>query len=193
MYENSPIDGSTVVGLVQADDNDGGELTYKILSGNETNKFSIDSKTGVITVNDDLNYEDRNQYNLVIEVSDNGALSETATISIAVNNINEAPVAVSDTEETYENSVLAIDVLANDRDVDFNDTPDNFILTSASIVDDAGNEVSGKGAVSITENQLSFSPNTDFDHLAIDESETITITYFSWSVLTQEVNTLMSV
>ena len=175
--ENSNIDGSIIAGQVFAKDPEGVPLTYKILSGNENNKFAIDSATGDISVIGELNYERTDTYNLVIEVSDPGNLSETATITININDINEVPIARQDSGSGYENETLIIDVLANDRDEDFTDSPRNFSLDAVSVVDQVGNVVSGQGTVSINNNRLVFTPNTDFDDLATGETKNVTVRY----------------
>ncbi len=90
--ENSAT--GTIVGSVVATDVDNTSLTYAIVSTIPVNStvFSVNSITGEITVNtNSLNYEGQSGYILNVEVSD-GSLSSTATVQIAINNINEAPV-----------------------------------------------------------------------------------------------------
>ena len=87
--ENSP--DSTAVGTVTATDIDAGDtLNYAITAGNsdpdgDSNRaFLIDSATGEITVNDsdDLDFETTPTFNLTVEVTDSGGLSDTAAIRI---------------------------------------------------------------------------------------------------------------
>ena len=103
---------ATVVGNLVATDPENGALTYTILSGNEANRFVMDA-SGKITVraSNTLDYEDVNLYSLVVEVSDDGlgvpanVLKDAATITIEVENVNEAPV-VSDASWSFdENNV----------------------------------------------------------------------------------------
>ncbi|MFH7010211.1 Ig-like domain-containing protein, partial [Flavobacterium plurextorum] len=52
-------------------------------------------------------------------VQDNqGAVSASATITVKVKAVNDKPVAVNDSAETDEDTVVTIDVTANDTDVD---------------------------------------------------------------------------
>ncbi|MCH7866063.1 MAG: DUF4347 domain-containing protein, partial [Myxococcales bacterium] len=93
--ENSA--NSTSVGTVAASDADTAQtLSYAITTGNASGAFAINATTGEITVADgsQLNFEITTQYVLTVEVTDSGAptLSDTATITIDVNNVNEAPV-----------------------------------------------------------------------------------------------------
>ncbi|MCC7037441.1 MAG: cadherin domain-containing protein, partial [Alphaproteobacteria bacterium] len=69
-------------------------ITYSIASGNTGNVFSIDSSTGVITVNSGLDYETTSLYNLVIRATDNGtpALYGEQSIRINITDVNEAPI-----------------------------------------------------------------------------------------------------
>jgi Ca2+-binding RTX toxin-like protein len=84
VYENA-ADG-TVVGTVSATDPDAGDtLTYALLD-DAGGRFAIDSTTGEITVADGslLDYEMAEQHSIVVEVTDGGGLTDSATYSIAV-------------------------------------------------------------------------------------------------------------
>ena len=90
-----------------------------------------------------------------------------ATVTITITGTNDGPVAVADTASGTENQILTIDVLANDTDAD-----DGHALTLT-----AAAAPSGKGAASIADNRLVFTPGTDFDHLAAGATEVVTLTY----------------
>jgi len=51
-------------------------------------------------------------------ISDGNGGTDTATVYVTVNNINDAPVAIDDTAEATEDNSVLIDVLANDTDAD---------------------------------------------------------------------------
>ncbi|MBO9483596.1 putative Ig domain-containing protein, partial [Salinisphaera sp. G21_0] len=173
--ENVPEDGSTVVGQVIASQSD--NITFAIIGGNEDNAFAIKPTTGELLVTGPLNHETRDSYNLTVEVTNQNGLSKNASISVFINDLNEAPEAHDDVDDSHENHVLIIDVLANDVDADLADSPDNFNLHSAEIVDNLGNVMAGQGSVSIVDNRLQFTPGADFDYLATGESAVITIHY----------------
>ena len=90
-------------GVIQASDPDTlnkakfGNLTYKLL--NETATFAIDSKSGKFTLNSALNYETKNSYTVLVEVSDAGGLKDTAKVVVRVQDVNEKPT-VRDTAFT---------------------------------------------------------------------------------------------
>ncbi len=72
--------------------------------------------TFTYTPNPDFNGIDSFEY----EICDGGnpALCDTATVTINVDSVNDAPIAVDDTETTPEDTDLVSDVLPNDSDVD---------------------------------------------------------------------------
>jgi len=99
-------DGSAVGTLTASDPDAGDSLTYSIIAGNDQGLFSIDSSTGKITVNNgtDLDFEVDPTYTLTIRVADSGspALSETATVTINLNDIFEAVAEKADPEPEPE-------------------------------------------------------------------------------------------
>jgi len=99
---------NTPVGTVAALDPDAADsLTYSITAGNAGGVFAIDSGSGVITVADNstLNFEATPSYFLTVAVTDLGALSADAFITIDIADINATPLitgqaAVSTAEDT---------------------------------------------------------------------------------------------
>ena len=83
--------GTIVGAVVTAIDIDNDTLTYT-LSGTGAGSFAIDAATGQITVGDSvtLNYEATSQYTVTVEASD-GELADTATVTILVTDVDEAP------------------------------------------------------------------------------------------------------
>ncbi|NWK55283.1 cadherin domain-containing protein [Verrucomicrobiaceae bacterium N1E253] len=84
--------GTSVASVVASDPDAGDALSYTISSGNTGNAFAIDS-LGNITTAAALNFEAISNYLLTVTVTDSGSLSDTATINVTVNDLNEAPVA----------------------------------------------------------------------------------------------------
>ncbi|MBK9356489.1 MAG: cadherin domain-containing protein [Bacteroidales bacterium] len=94
---NENIPNGTQIGTIVAVDPDQGQsLTYSITSGNTNNAFLLNSSTGILTVNNSLviNYEYISEFSLTVRVTDNGTgnLWSQATITVNLNNLNEAPV-----------------------------------------------------------------------------------------------------
>jgi VCBS repeat-containing protein len=85
----------TAVGSVTFTDPDAGQShTFAITAGNTGGAFAINPTSGAITVAQPPNFEATPAYSLTVEVTDDGTpapLSGTATITINVTNVNEAP------------------------------------------------------------------------------------------------------
>ena len=90
--ELSPV-GTTVVKVMATSKDIGvnAEISYSIVSGNGHNKFAIDSKTGVLSIQESLDYEICKSYFLTVEAIDAGEppLSNQATINISVSDGND--------------------------------------------------------------------------------------------------------
>lgn len=76
--------------------------------------------------------------------------TKTATVTITVAPVNDAPFAENDTPQTTKNTSFLIDVLDNDEDAD-GDT-----LTIVSVT------IASHGVVVIEDNQIRYTPETDF-------------------------------
>ncbi|XP_043925348.1 protocadherin Fat 2 [Protopterus annectens] len=101
-----------------------GEVTYKILSGNEHEKFSMNPKTGALYVRGSLDYEVCHGYFLSVEGARGGSstLSDITTVIINVTDINDnIPQFLQDSysidvnEDTPVGEVI-LKVSADDRD-----------------------------------------------------------------------------
>jgi hypothetical protein len=91
---NENSGNGTSVGTAVATDPDlGDSLTYAITAGNTGTTFAINSATGGITVNNNtlLDFETHPTFSLTVSVTDTGLLSDTATITVNLNNVAEGP------------------------------------------------------------------------------------------------------
>ncbi|MEQ8469792.1 MAG: cadherin domain-containing protein [Marinoscillum sp.] len=104
--ENAP--NGFVVSNLATTDPDGDDLTYAILSGNDLGGFALNASSGKLTVLDTevMDFETNPSFTLEVEVSD-GQLSDTGTITIALNDldesINQAPQISNQTLQLDEN------------------------------------------------------------------------------------------
>ncbi|WP_176495043.1 cadherin repeat domain-containing protein [Fibrobacter sp. UWT3] len=121
--ENSTA--GTVVGKVPATDEDTwSKLAYSLADVNTTDQvaklFTVDSN-GVVKVAKDstLDYEDRNEYQVLVVVKDNGSsrgfedLYDTAVVTIKVSDVNEPPEFIDDGKPGYtvaENTAAGTEV-----------------------------------------------------------------------------------
>ncbi|HUU91041.1 MAG TPA: cadherin domain-containing protein, partial [Phycisphaerae bacterium] len=118
--ENSAL--GTAVDVVVASDPDAGDsLTYAITAGNTGSAFAINGTTGQVTVNNvaALDFETNPTFALTVEVTDTGALSDSATVTVNVTDVNEAPdvdAQIFSTPETSEDGTIVGTVVASDPD-----------------------------------------------------------------------------
>ena len=146
------VAAGTVVGTVAASDPDAagepfGDLTFAITGGNTGGRFTIDD-AGVIRTAGSLNHEGQATYTLTVEARDlnggAGHLADSATVTIAVNDVNEAPtdlaVAGTTVNENTANAVVGA-VTVTDPDSGFG----NDFADHAFSVDDARFFVDGAG------------------------------------------------
>jgi VCBS repeat-containing protein len=100
-------------------------------------------------------------------MQDEHGAQSSSTVTVTVTGTNDAPVAHADTATTSENAAVAIDVLANDTDVD-----DGHVLSLVS-----ASAPTGQGSAAIAGGKVVFDPGSDFDHLAVGESASVTLSY----------------
>lgn len=101
-------------------------------------------------------------------VADQHGAIGTASVRVQINGVNDAPVAHDDRAQTNENWPVRIDVLANDTDVDINDTIRVVGVDTTGIKGDAFVNHDGT---------LTYRHNGAFDHLGQDEVAYETFSY----------------
>ena len=96
VYENTLPGATLAVFLAMDSDSDeGGEVTYSLLSGNSGNAFSLNETTGAFVLNADLDATLIPQFVLDMQAADGGAVPLTSTTNVIVNVIDvndHAPV-----------------------------------------------------------------------------------------------------
>jgi len=122
-------------------------LTYTIVSGPSHGGLSGTGANRTYTP--DLNYFGSDSF--TFKVNDGVNDSNTSTVTITVNNVEDAPDAVDDTPTIAEDSgANVINVLGNDTDVD-NDT-----LTVTAVTQGSHGSVANNGT------SVSYTPNSNF-------------------------------
>lgn len=152
---------TTLVGMVTASDADTGQnLSYAITAGDSGGVFAINAATGAITVADSagLDYETGHPFSLTITVSDDGTgnLTDTATVTVNLNDINDAPVASDATfslDEDAGNGMAIGTAPANDVDA-----ADSLTYTIT-----AGNG-DGMFAIDASSGAITLADNTNLDY-----------------------------
>ena len=131
---------NTIVDTVDASDPEMDMLSFSISGGNTDDAFAIDQSSGIINVNNASvqDFETNPSFALTVDVSD-GTSTASATITINLENVNEAPVVADQTFQILE-SVMNGDevglVVADDpedADLNFVISPDTiFMIDNAS-------------------------------------------------------------
>lgn len=86
----------TAIRTLSARDKDkdmNGVITYNITSGNDRGLFSINSRSGVLSLAQPLDFEEKQQHNLRVSATDGGWISKTSYISVTVHvtDVNDNP------------------------------------------------------------------------------------------------------
>ncbi|MFT7800284.1 protocadherin Fat 3-like [Arapaima gigas] len=134
--------GQSVLRL-QAEDMDGelnGQVTYFIVNGDDGNCFSVESDTGLMRVNKQLDRETVSSYSLIVHALDSGSpvLSSTATVDVEVSDVNDNPPLISPNNTSIAvqyskplgSNILQISV--TDSDAPLNGPPFEFRIISGN-------------------------------------------------------------
>ena len=133
--------------LANDTDVDGDSLTVQSVTQG-TNGSVFNNGTNVTySPNPDFNGGDSFAYT----VADGNGGTNSATVTVVVTAVNDAPVASDDPASTSEDTALNIDVLANDTDVDGNS------LTVQSVTQGTNGTVTNNGI------DVTYTPNADFN------------------------------
>ena len=165
---NENVASGTSVGTPRATDGDGSSTTFSgwtITSGNAAGKFAINSSTGAITTAASVNHEETSSYALGVTVSDGTNTSSAGTINIAIDDLNEKPVATAQNITVSEDaSDVVITLASSDPDADVIST---YTITSISTdgtlkqSDDSGIS-SNNTNVTSSAKQIKFTPDENF-------------------------------
>ncbi|EJS4013075.1 tandem-95 repeat protein [Vibrio parahaemolyticus] len=104
---------------------------------------------GSVTYTPNDNYHGTDSFTYIVT---SGGVSESTTVSVDVTPVNDAPVAKDDIATTQEDTVVTIDVLPNDTDVD----GDKLSVESASVPKE-------QGTVEVVNGKLVFTPAENFN------------------------------
>ena len=83
--------------------NPNSQIQYSISSGNTGSTFSLDSTTGLLELANSLDFENQESYTLEVVAEDQGdpTMSDTATVTIEVVNVNESPPVLNNSQTEY--------------------------------------------------------------------------------------------
>jgi len=140
-------------------------LTINVLSNDEDpdgDTLTVDSLTQptngsvVISANETVTYTPASNFNgsdsFSYTVSDGQGATDTATVTVAISAVEDAPIAVDDSAKTNPDVAVIIDVLSNDED------PDGDKLTVNSLTQPTNGSV-----VMIANEMLNYMPANNFN------------------------------
>jgi large repetitive protein len=142
--EDTPV---TVSILANDSDLDGDPLT--VTAATAPNGTVVINADGTIRYTPNANFN--GVETITYTVSDGKGGFDTATVTVIVRPVNDAPVAANDTATTPEDTPVTLNILGNDRDVD----GDELTITAAA---------SPNGTVVVNQDgTITFSPNANFN------------------------------
>jgi len=141
--EDTPV---TIAVLDNDTDADGDTLTV-VSATQPTNGATVVNADNTVSYTPNANFNGADTF--VYTLSD-GNLTATATVTVNVTPVNDAPVAVNDTATTTAGDAVVVPVLANDSDVD------GDALTVTAVTNP------GNGTAAITGSSVTYTPNVGF-------------------------------
>ncbi|MDO7084179.1 tandem-95 repeat protein [Pseudocolwellia sp. AS88] len=149
----------TVIIDVLANDSDAdgtvNKTSVSVISLPTNGNVSINIPTGTITYTPNPDVSGTDVFSYTVE-DDQGQVSEPASVTVTIYAQNDAPVAQSDTASTPMNTLVSIDVAANDTDRDVGDS-----LNPATIVI-VGAASNGTAVLNTTTNNIDYTPSGAF-------------------------------
>nr|XP_034959273.1 protocadherin gamma-B5-like isoform X18 [Zootoca vivipara] len=125
LSENAPI-GSTVLQVIASDDDEGtnAQIRYHFsnIPSTSQEKFRVDPIGGIITLLEQLDFEDNDEYTMTVAAKDGGGLVTHSNIEIRVHDENDNPPEVTLTsmfspvpEDSPSGTLIAL-INVNDKD-----------------------------------------------------------------------------
>ncbi len=135
---------------VLSNDSDGDGDTLTIASVSNPSSGTAQISSGKIEYTPDADWSGSDSFTYSINDGNKG--TDSATVSVTVNSVNDAPVATNDTATTNEDTAVTINVLDNDTDADDNDTLSIDSVTSPS-----------HGTAQISKGKVKYTPNANYN------------------------------
>ncbi|WP_169449503.1 tandem-95 repeat protein [Oceanobacter kriegii] len=123
-----------------------------VASAPENGSTSVNTANGVITYTPDANFNGRDSFTYQVEDLNQGRSAE-ATVTVFVDSVNDAPVAVADTIIIDEDDSVTVDVLANDTDVDGGPEPSSLEIVQAPVA----------GTATVVDGRIEYVAGADFE------------------------------
>jgi hypothetical protein len=153
------VAAATVIGTLSSTDPDTGDsFTYSLVSGtgdSDNSAFTIDGDA--LKINASPDFETKSSYNIRVRTTDADGESYEETLTISVNDLNEAPTALSLSANSVNENVAANTVIGTFTSTD-PDTGDSFTYSLVSGTGDSDNS-----AFTIDGDQLKINAAPDYE------------------------------
>jgi len=129
------------------------DATSVVIVSDVSNGTLVNNGDGTVTYTPDANYNGSDSFTYTVQ-DDDGQVSNIATVSLTVNDVNDPPVAMDDSSSTDEDTAVTFNITDNDTDLD-----GTIDVTSVVIV-------SGPTNGSLVENNdgtVTYTPNTNYN------------------------------
>ena len=115
--DTATVDEDSFVAInVLQNDTDPENDTLSVQSFTNPSNGSVSANNGVLTYTPDANFNGSDSFNYTI--NDGNGNTDTASVAITVNAVNDNPVAADDASVTNQDTAVLINVISNDSDVD---------------------------------------------------------------------------
>jgi hypothetical protein len=151
--EDNSVDVAVLANDTDVDDVLTGNMIV-IVTAPAHGTVSVNVATGIVSYTPNANYNGSDSFTYQVKDA-SSALSNVATVSIAISPVNDTPIATGDVVTTPEDIAISIAVLANDTDVENGlDATSLIILTSPT---------SGVAVVDPTTGKILYTPSNNFN------------------------------
>ncbi|WP_157632549.1 tandem-95 repeat protein, partial [Cochleicola gelatinilyticus] len=129
--------------------------TVTIVTAPTNGTVTVDPITGEVTYTPNPNFSGTDTFEYQVCDDSTPALCDTATVTVTVDEVNDAPVAEDDSETTSEDTPVTIDVANNDTDLDGVIDPTSVVIVTAP--------TNGTVTVDPVTGEVTYTPNPDFN------------------------------
>jgi hypothetical protein len=127
--------------------------TVTIIEPVDHGTTTVNATTGVVNYTPNLNFFGTDAFAYTVK-DNSGAVSNIATVTVTVNDVNDAPLAAKDVTSTDQNTPLNVNVAANDSDVD-----GSVVATTVTI---AAAPKNGAAIVDPATGVVAYTPNSGY-------------------------------
>ncbi|MDE0934356.1 MAG: tandem-95 repeat protein [Mariniblastus sp.] len=148
--DTATVDEDSFVAInVLQNDTDPENDTLSVQSFTNPSNGSVSANNGVLTYTPDANFNGSDSFNYTI--NDGNGNTDTASVAITVNAVNDNPVAADDASVTNQDTAVLINVISNDSDVD-----------GDSLTVDSVNQPANGAVVDNGDGTVTYTPTTGF-------------------------------